>query len=1116
MRAATDFRADYTKGKIMNIQLRQRLLATTLLVGAAAYASPVFAQDVPVAPVAEPVAGDPVEAVDESTPETSTPGEEIVVTGSRIARPNLSSNSPIVVSTGEQVVESGDITLDTYLNTLPQVNPAGTTTSNNPGNGGQSNIDLRGLGSNRNLVLIDGRRPMVGGTTMAVDLNTIPQGLIERIEVITGGAGATYGADAIAGVANIILKKDFTGFELRAGYSNSIPEVDAREYQISGTLGASFDDGRGNVALTAEYADRQGITKFQRPFAVQATSTTGTPPVGKLIEGGAAITQASINDLFATYGVPAAQIPTSGNSLLHFNSDGSLFSGGAFNSPLDVANYGYDPAGADPAAANQNFFPDFYSYNFDAINLLTLPLKRKSMFVRGNYEANDNLEFFFQGGYTEYKSANALAPTPVGVRIYRDAPSGQFASSNLLCGAGSTLVQGCGTPTTATNGNTNVTNSIVPVTNPFIPADLAILLATRVGSDPLLVGSGATEPIRLAIRSLNTGLRTTTIENQVLQGLFGIRGEITEGWRYEAYYSYGRTVIDSAAAGNVNVQNLQALLEDPFGGAGRAAVVGGLPAVAPICEGGYNPFGIQPLSDDCIEYLNETGFTSTRFTQKIAQGYVTGNLFALPAGDVSVVLGLENRRFSYAFDPGALFGPIAGFNTSTPSLGTNSFMDYFGELYIPILKDQPWAQQLDVTFGYRRSKSDFNDIANDVDGRPQKSDAWKAEISYQPIDALRLRASYQKSVRAPNFGELFSSGASFVNAFDPCSLGTQFRETGGPLGSPDAARDFCIHEGVGGGNDQAVTPAQIAAYNGFAATPGLQVNTGFSGNPDLTPEKGTTFTVGGVFQKWGFTGSLDYYNIKIKDKIFGPDTNMLIAACYGYVEGIAADLNGGYCQSVNRSGGNISSIGVKEPIGGDFTSNFLTVNRGIVKTAGIDMQLAYKIPMDFIQPSARLSLDLFANYLITYKNEELRAFNPDGTDAGGVAGGIKEYAGTVGFFGSTLGQSFPRVKATLNAALEIKPITLSTRIRYIHKMTNKGLKLFPGETEDSFGGVPKVIYVDVAAQADITKAFSLRLGLNNALDKQPPVYSPNFQSGTDPSLYDVIGRRAYVQARVKF
>jgi iron complex outermembrane recepter protein len=195
----------------------------------------------------------------QASPADDSEDATIIVTGSRIARPNLDSNSPVVVVTGEETTKQADITLDTFLNSLPQVNPAGGTTSNNPGNGGQSNINLRGLGSNRNLVLVNGRRPMVSGTDQSVDLNTIPQGLIDRIDVVTGGAGATYGADAIAGVVNIILKKDFEGLDLRATYANSIPETDAREYQISGVIGGNFADGRGNIALAVEYSNRQGL-----------------------------------------------------------------------------------------------------------------------------------------------------------------------------------------------------------------------------------------------------------------------------------------------------------------------------------------------------------------------------------------------------------------------------------------------------------------------------------------------------------------------------------------------------------------------------------------------------------------------------------------------------------------------------------------------------------------------------------------------------------------------------------------------------------------------------------------------------------------------------------------
>ena len=156
--------------------------------------------------------------------------QEVVVTGSRIVRQDYVANSPIATVTGDAAVANADITLDTYLNTLPQVNPSGTTTSNNPGNGGQSNIDLRGFGANRNVVLVDGRRPMVSANNLTVDLNTIPQALVDSIEVITGGAGSAYGADAIAGAVNLKLKNNFEGIDIRAGYTNSTKYWDCLLY----------------------------------------------------------------------------------------------------------------------------------------------------------------------------------------------------------------------------------------------------------------------------------------------------------------------------------------------------------------------------------------------------------------------------------------------------------------------------------------------------------------------------------------------------------------------------------------------------------------------------------------------------------------------------------------------------------------------------------------------------------------------------------------------------------------------------------------------------------------------------------------------------------------------
>jgi iron complex outermembrane receptor protein len=1004
-----------------------RYTAAPLALGLALISTPSFAQD---------------EAAEEDS------GEAIIVTGSRIARPNLDSNSPVSVVTGDQTVANADITLDTFLNTLPGVNPAGTTTSNNPGNGGQSNIDLRGLGSNRNLVLINGRRPMVSASNQTVDLNTIPQGLIERIDVTTGGAGAAYGADAIAGVVNMILKDDFEGLDLRAAYTNSIPETDAREYQFSGTIGGNFADGRGNIAFSAEYSKRQSLIKAQRAFASQATSTTGTFPTGRYTQSGTnPISQTAINTLFAGYGVSAAQAPN--GTLLGFNSDGSLYGVGIFNSPNNVSNFRY---AADSAAnPNLNFFPDFYSYNFDIVNILVLPMERKSAFLTAHYEINPSFDFFMQGGFTEYTSSSALAPTPVGTGIVNttSTASGLNARSALVAPGG------------------RITGLVAPMSNPFLPADLRTLLLTRTGDDANLTGVGAAEGVRIGYRFLPTGLREQVFDNEVLQGLVGLRGDISDNWRYEAYYSWGRTTIDQEARGNVNVQRVQELLEAADGGAS-------------LCAGGFNPFGIQPLSQACVDYVDEVGRTKTTFTQKVAQGYVSGDLMELPGGPLGVVLGVESRNFRYAFDPGALFGPIAGFNTSTPDLGTNSFFDIFGEIRAPIM------DTLELSLTARHSKSDFNDIQNGVDGTPSKDFAYGGTLSWSPLDSVRLRASYQHSVRAPNFGELFSGGGSFPQIFDPCSATTDFRTSGGA-----AARALCVATGVGN-----------STADSFAATPGGQAFITVTGNPDLKPESSDTFTVGGVFTAGGFTGSIDYYNIKIKDTIFSPDVNEIIASCYGY-----NDINSGlsttspYCAGIARSGNNITGIYLPASLGGDpATGYFQAINQGSVKTSGIDVQLGYRLPTEFVSESSAISFNLAVNYLIDFKNVGL--------------GGLKtDYAGTASYFGAGLGTSFPRWKGNLNVNWKLDDnLSFDTRMRYIHKMVNRAERQFPGET---FTGPGTAVYFDFGLEANVEQ-FTFRLGLNNAFDKQPQTYAPNVQSGTDPSLYDVIGRRAYVSARLRF
>lgn len=1052
------------KNTLLERTLKSALLASA---GAAVLAVPALAQ-APAAPA--PAAAPAADASAE---------EEVVVTGSRIQRRDFVATSPIATVQGDALTANADITIDNYLNTLPQVNPAGGMTSNNPGNGTQANVDLRGLGTNRNLVLIDGRRPMVSSTAQDVDLNTIPAALIERVEVITGGAGATYGADAVAGVVNIILKKNFEGLDARANYANT-SNWDAQEYSFSGVIGGNFADDKGNAVISIDRAYREQLTKGQREFARFATSTTTANPTGGYLPATNPVSQAAINALFATPGYGSVAPGIAQAALLGFNTDGTVFSRGIFNSPNDAVNFRYAIDSA--AAPNTNFFPDFYTYNFDEVNLLVLPYERKSLAARANYEIMPGVEVFGQLMWTQYNSSTALAPTPLTPT--QRGPGNTTTSINT-----STLVQpstvDCN-PAVAGIQTCAVQGLIIPLSNPFIPADMRTLLASRTGDNVNLVGSGATEPFLASWRSLPVGLRLTNTENTVVQYLMGVDWDLGSGWSLHAYASEGKTTSIQTSAGGVDVSKVQQLLEAPGGGAS-------------LCAGGLNIFGTNPLSDACVTFIEATGVVRQIFRQQIAQAYVTGPLVELPAGDLQIVIGGEHRYFEYDFPPSVLNGPVVGPNTQAANRGTNSFTDFFAEALIPLATDESWAKRLELTIGYRYSESQFIDEVQAIIGEVQSDSAYKADLLWEVDDIFLVRGSYQRAVRAPNFGELFAGGNSFTQYFDPCSAGTAIRVAGGA-----AMTAHCVATGV---------PATSIAS--FVATPAGQFQLFTSGSTDLKPETADTFTIGLVVNSpWeddpflgGARLSIDYYNIKVKDLIGVPDPNVLLADCYNYY-GTNPTLSATTvsCQAVSAAraggGGQLANSTLLNPL--DPTGNFAGINQGTVETDGFDVQFEMGFDMEALglgEDSGSFAMNLLLTYVNSYKVTGID-LSPD-----------QELAGTIPFFGQGLGQAFPEWKATANFRYSIDDLTADIRVRYIDAMKNKASVIWPGER---FGGVPATWYIDLALGYQVLENVEVRIGVDNVLDQEPRIYTPNIQSGTDPSTYDVLGRRYFGQLNLRY
>ncbi|WP_334163602.1 TonB-dependent receptor plug domain-containing protein, partial [Phenylobacterium sp.] len=344
---------------------RGRLLASTVL-GAVLVSAPAMAQDV----------------------------EEVVVTGSRIVRQDLTSVSPVATVGSAELQASGVVNTENLLNTLPQAVPGVTSTVNN-GSGGAATVNLRGLGANRTLVLVDGKRQTPTTQAGTVDLNLIPPALIDRIEVVTGGASAVYGSDAIAGVVNFIMKKNFEGAEFTAGYTVT-DDGDAPIYSVDYTMGANFADGRGNVVLSLGHNKREPLTQGER--------------------GGT---------LAISLGEPSAAQRAAGSGLI-FSGSGSNepgrvnpFVAGRFVTLPGVANNA-----ANSAQFEQNGDVRLYrgapdTYNFAPVNYLQTPQDRYSVTAMGRYEITESIEAFAKGNFVNSKVTTQLAPTPIGNRIFR-------------------------------------------------------------------------------------------------------------------------------------------------------------------------------------------------------------------------------------------------------------------------------------------------------------------------------------------------------------------------------------------------------------------------------------------------------------------------------------------------------------------------------------------------------------------------------------------------------------------------------------------------------------------------------------------------------------------------
>lgn len=1057
-------------------KIRMTLLAGTAGLSAFVFASAALAQE--TAP--PPVGGDSAAPAPKA--------EEIVVTGSRIARPDFTSNSPITTVGQDLFQNSGTSAVETNLNKLPEFTPEKTPTlggdiqatpTNTPGS---ATVSLRGIGSNRNLVLIDGRRATPANASMAVDINTIPSAAIERVEIISGGASSTYGADAVGGVVNFILKKNVKGLQLDGQYGIS-QRGDAKEYKLSGIMGTDFADGRGNISMALETNNRGKSLQIDRPwFRKQYNDPTIGGNYFFPIYSGIAQTganpayQAALNAMFPNR--PAGTNVSATSTLYFLGNTPFTFGGGSVGNNSGVSNFptnlidGYVTKKDQYGGLEQNF-PDSY---------INLPLRRFNFYTRGTYEITDWVSVFAQGIFNKAHTDTVQQPGPIvggwNVVIPRYASDSTYLPANLV---------------TLLNARTNP-NAPWSVTG-YVPG----LGDRRVYSDVYTYNMVA-----------------------------GLNGKIPgTDFTWDVTGSQGESVTNALTTGVASLERLRAVMSAPNFGAGFSAkgnaTGGGFGASSATCTTGLNPFTGATPSADCIAAINADLKEQATMHQTIVEANVQGKLISLWAGDLRASAGATYRRNQYVFLEDTLktsgesfLDQALGIYPANNIRAKTSSKEAYGEVSIPLLKDLPFIKLLELDAGIRYADSNITG----------GSTTWKVEGSWEATDFLRFRATYNKAQRAPNLGELYSFTQNFslLTGGDGCSTGNPFSYSANPANANgNAVKALCkllmdktsipgqpANSAVFYGNGLAPTdPNYIAPSVGSTSTstaPGFAFPY-FIGNPSLKPEDARTFTVGAVISS-PFDNpfarrlrlSLDFYSISVKNAIGLQSGQTLQQLCLDKAFNPTLDPNTFFCNNFQRgTGGGIGAV------------QLAYTNTGAFKTKGLDAQVDWNIPLkETVGLPGNFGFNSVLNYLFTFKSSPFYSGVPTASQTP-----FKEYAGTFAAPDSGLsanGQYRWKLFTTFSYSLGGARVGLQWQHlpSIASGSTNTGYKAY-----DVF---------QLSGSYALTSTFTVRAGVDNLFDKAPAfgnsnplAVAPGLPGGAyNTNNYDSIGRRFYFGVNAKF
>ena len=1015
-------------------------------------------------------------SVSEATP--------IIVTGSRIVRRDFEANSPIVTVDQSLLEQSSSAAIETNLNKLPQFTTVGSRTPTTGGGDIQPNatntpgsaaVALRGIGANRTLVLLDGRRATPSNATGVVDINTIPSAAIERVEIISGGASSTYGADAVAGVTNFILKKNFVGLELDAQMGIS-QEGDNFEYQISGIMGTDFDDNRGNISIafstnTREPAFQRDRKWYQETYADPSIGSQGFFPefTGYNVGFGGNYPDAGVVNSVIP-GATFAPGPVAG-PIFYSDGSGNIFSG-------------FDQWGV-PGVSGANFI-DGKEYKVldngqigfnNQFNYLVFPLTRYNMFAQGSYEINEWVNLFAVGSFSKTETQSIQEAGPL---------TGGWAAM------------------------------INPAINrDVIPEGLLTILDSR---------PDANAPFE--IRALLPFNRETDADVHTLNLTVGLEGRLPfNDWTYEVFGSHGESQVSTVLSGVASLERMRTIIGLPNFGAGFSTTgneeFGGFGGATATCTSGLNFFERDSITQDCFDAIGARLQNKSSVRQTIVETNLQGSLFELPAGSLQMALGASYRENEYDFvndnltSQGRSFNDQAlGIYPSADSSGQINVREVYGELLIPILSDIPAIQQLNLELGGRIS--DYSTTGT--------SYTYKVLGEWEVNNWLRFRGGYNRAERAPNIAELFLApeqtfGAA--NGGDVCSINNLNPYSANPDTNPNGFTDalnLCGQLLEASGNAQAddefygIDYRQLLGANSrdeledlITATQGAGAVFAFpslQGNPDLQPEKADTWTVGAVIQS-PFTApalsrmrlAVDYYSIKVSDAIGITSVDIVQRQCFDPALNPGLDVNNFFCQGANRNRS------------GALDDVFRTYqNNGGFKTTGLDVALDWA----FDAGPGTVNFNTLFNYIFDMKAKELD-IDP-----------YTEYAGTLGPSINGLNGSTYEYRVFTTLGYSWEGLSLALQWRHLPSIKSEQAAQFPNTTVT---GVPESYNLfNLNGSAEVMDNMTLRFGVDNLFNKAPPLAGRNtapppgvLPGGSfNAANYDVMGRRFYLGANIKF